>query len=149
YQQMYEGKPGYMTEDQYRTARDQRVLNEAGVQDAFSTYAGRQLSADELNKIFYGGQGSDNIRREYARVKSMKDSADAMRGNLFSTTVKATPMGPTQPLLAGRDINAGDYRDVFPHLANSPIVSGESNPVPKDNQFDAYDKYRNTATLAR
>lgn len=108
YKAMFAGKPEWMDESQYRKLYDEKVMKQEGVTNAFSTYAGRQLSEDELNKIFYGGPGSEAVRREYARVQSLQASREALRGQRLNTAVKVGPTGPVQQLMAGRDAAAPD-----------------------------------------
>jgi len=137
YSAMFAGKPGYMSEDQYRTAYNDMLTGQEGVRKAFGLYSARKdLTQDDINKIFFGGPGSDEIRREYARVKAVKDSTDAVRGNLASTTVKATPLGPTTPMLAGYEVSSPTEPYVVPK-------DQQQNP---DNSWGFYNRYRNQTT---
>lgn len=106
YKAMFAGKPEWMDESQYRRLYDDKVSKQDSVRNAFSTYAGKNISEDELNKIFFGGPGSEAVRREYARVQSLQASTDALRGQRVNTAVKIGPTGPVQQLMAGREANA-------------------------------------------
>lgn len=101
YKGMYAGKPATMSEAEYRKTRETRVVEEQGVREAFSTLAGKNLTDDDLNKIFYGGPGSDDIRKEYTRVKGLAVSYQAQQKRGAATQVQATPFGPVQPLMRG------------------------------------------------
>lgn len=127
YRSMFTGKPEFMSESQYRTAREKAVTDQFDTQAAFQEYAGKTLTFDELNKIYYGGPWSEAIRRQYAQVQGMKASREATRGKLQTAAVKETPLGPVQPAL-------GNYLQAA--TATSPLQS-----VPDSQRWRSYADY--------
>ena len=123
YRNMFAGKPLWMSEDRYREIYMDKAMNQAAVQEQFLRHQGRQVSGDELNKIFFGGPGSENIRLAWEHVKRAEQGYQlAYRRGTQTTGIKATPYGPVQPLLTA------PVATPAPALTQAP-VRPESSPL--------------------
>lgn len=143
YKDMFHGKPAWMTESQYRGLREKQDLESGGLKRDWQAFYGRELTNDELDKIFYGGPGSETVRGEYARLQGIRTSRAAMRGKLQTADVKLTGLGPTQPLMAegiqaglGGSTSGASSNEKW--LSYSDYLEGKVNPSYEETRWKAF-----------
>jgi hypothetical protein len=115
YQQMYAGKPPQMSESKYRELKDTYELEGPTTRNMFKHFLGLDVTDQDMQKIYYGGEGSADIRREYARVRALQASEDSrFKQPQINTQVELSPFGPTTPMMRGLEAGPTDLPPLPP-----------------------------------
>lgn|SRR3990172_752176 len=154
YTRRFAGKPAWMSEKEYLGIYDKYAAEKDITKSDFGTYGGKLITEDDLRKIYYGGPGSEEIRKQYVEIQGRKAARESVSGKLINTTVTQTPFGPTQQLMRGISSAAGQggslppterfasYQDYKAGAENSkfntPILADNTNMQPITNSDKAY-----------